>query len=194
MLLPLSAWAWLLVGLAALNLGVHGLNAALLVRAQLRRHRPLLRLAHALKEGDLGKASFQLDAIPDAPGEVLRAYCGRTVDSGPLSVARDRFLRGLLVAYPSPPLLISLLTGAMGSTAALLPLLVGIAVHADAAAAAADLGTSVSITAGQLAVLGAAEAGAGALVAIALAAVARRMDPGAPGVRRRLVRVLGGVR
>ncbi len=191
MWLPPAAWAWILVGMAALNLAVHGLNAALLLRAQLRRHRPLLRLAAALEQGDLDKARFQLDAIPGAPGETLRAYCQRTVEVGPLATARDRFVRGMLVAYPAVPLSLALLTGAVGATVALLPLLVGVAAHADAVAGAASLGAPIPAVAGQLALLGAAEAAAGALVAAALALVAGRLDPAAPGVRRRLARALG---
>ena len=192
MLLPLNVWAWILVTLAALNLGIQGVTALVLLRLHLRRHRPLMRAADAIERGDLGQARFLIEAIPGEPGAQLAGFCGRAVETDPPDVARNRFLRGYLATYPAAPLGAKLLTVVACGATALLPFLIGAAGRADALAQAAHLGGVPSPLALDLYRLGMLETAAAGTVAGALVLVAHRADPGARAVRRRLTRSLGG--
>ncbi len=192
--LPVAAWAWILVALACADLLVLALTGALLLRQVLRRHRPLLRLARALEDGDLDRARFHLDRVPLPEGRDLGAFCRRTVESGPVAQARDRLLRGCLAVYPAPPLLTKLAAVVLAGTGAALPAVFGCVGWTNVLANAAQTGEPVPTSAGTLLAVGAVESAALGLAAAVLVVLAHRLDPGAPGTQRRLVRMLSGDR
>ena len=187
-----ASWAWILVGLAGLNLLIQGGAAAWLLWQHLRRHRPLLQLAEAILEGDLDVARFLLASVNGPAGRELTAICRATIESGPPATARNRFLRAYLVAYPAPPLAGKLAIAVGCGTAALLPFLVAAAGRMDLAAAAAEQGAGLPRQALDLYRLGFAETVAASMVAWALVLVSNRLDPDARFVRRRLVARLTG--
>lgn len=190
--LPVTTWAWLLVALGCANLVVLVLATALVVRQYLGRHRPFGRLARSLEQGDLDRALFHLDRMPGAAGREMASFCRRTVESGPLDLARDRFLRGYLATYPVAPLIPKLVTTVLCGTGAALPALVGAAGWADSLAGAARYGEQVPETAQTLLLVGGVESVAIGVVAGVLVMVAHRFDPGSPGARRRWIRTLAG--
>lgn len=182
-----STWAWALAALTVVNLGTLGLTAAALVWLHLRRHRPLVQLAAAVADGDLDKARFLLDAVRGTPGRELSSICRPTLASGPPELARDRFVRAYLVAYPSVPLLPRLLAFVGCGTTAALPSLVGAAGWAAAVTASLELGTPVPDQATLLLQLGFAETLAAGAVTLALIGISHRVDPGSRSTRRKLV-------
>lgn len=182
-----TVWAWALAVLTVANLCTLGLTALVLVWFHLRRHRPLVQLAEAVAQGDLDQARFLLDAIRGAAGADLSAICRPTLHSGPSELARDRFIRAYLVAYPSVPLAPKLLSFVACGTTATLPLLVGAAGWAAAVTASLELGTPVPDQATLLLQLGFAETLAAGLVTLVLIVAAHRMDPGSRRTRRKLV-------
>ncbi len=187
-------WAWLLVFLAAANLLVQAAAAAVLLRAHLRRNRPLQQLAEVMLSGDLEKARYLLGQVPGDPGDQLRAICTPTFASGPLETARERFLTAFLVAYPGAPLGPKLGTALVCGTAALLPFLVGAAGRAAVVAAAMTVGAAVPDAALDLYRLGLLETLAAGMVAWAVVLGVHHLDPGARAVRRRLVEQLTELR
>jgi hypothetical protein len=182
-----TAWAWALAALTVVNLGTIGLTAVVLAWAHVRRHRPLVQLADALATGDLDQARFHLDALRGAAGAELSAICRPTLSSGPPELARDRFVRAYLVAYPSVPLLPKLLAFVCCGTTAALPLLVGAAGWAAAVTGSIEMGVPVPDQATVLLQLGLAETLAAGAVTLTLIAVSHRVDPGSRRTRRKLI-------
>jgi hypothetical protein len=182
-----TLWAWALAALTVANLGSLGLTAGVLVWVHLRRHRPLVQLADALAAGDLDKARFLLDAVKGTAGRDLAEICRPTLASGPPELARDRFVRAYLVAYPSVPLLPKLLAFVVCGTTAALPLLVGAAGWAAAVTASLEMGGAVPDQATLLLQLGLAETLAAGGVTLALIVVSHHIDPGSRRTRRKLV-------
>jgi hypothetical protein len=185
--LPLSTWAWAAAVLAMADLLLLGLTVCALAWRHHRRNRPLAQLAEALLQGDLDKARFLLEAIRGHEGREMVAICRPTLESGPPAVARERFLRGYLAAYPSTPLGLKLWTAVVCGAGALLPFIVAGAGRADAISGALALGAAEPEAALTLYQLGIAETAAAGAVAWALILVAHRMDPGSPSSRRRMV-------
>ena len=185
-----TPWAWGLAALTAANLIVISGTASWLMWSYFRRHRPLIQLAEAVADGDLDKARFLLEAVRGPAGAELSSICRPTLESGPPPVARDRFIRAFLVAYPTVPLFPRLLATVGCGTTALLPLLVGAAGWAAAVTSALEMGTPVPTQATLLLQLGFAEALAAGLVVLALLFTSHRMDPGSRTTRGRLIRRL----
>ena len=182
-----TPWAWVLVGLTVGNLLVLGATALGLMWSYFRRHRPLVLLAEAVAEGDLDKARFLIEAVRGDTGAELSAICRQTLESGPPDLARDRFIRAYLVAYPTVPLLPKLLATVACGTTALLPLLVGAAGWAAAVTAAREMGSPVPTQATVLFQIGLAETLAAGVVTLALVFVAHRLDPGSRRTRSKLI-------
>ncbi len=186
-LLPLTTWAWIVAGLAMADLLLLGLTACALAWRHHRRARPIQQLADAVEQGDLDKARFLLEAVRGVEGQEMVAVCRPTLESGPAPVARERFLRGYLAAYPSTPLGLKLWTAVVCGSGALLPFLVAGAGRADAIGRALTLGATEPEAALTLYQLGIAETAAAGAVAWALMLAAARWDPGSPPARRKMV-------
>ncbi len=182
-----TLWSWALVALTAANLCTLGLTAALLAWTFVRRHRPLVQLAETVAAGDLDKARFLLEAVRGAPGAELAAVCRPTLASGPPDLARDRFVRAYLVAYPAVPLPLKLLAAVVCGTTAVLPLLVGAAGWATAMTAATEVGVPVPSQAVLLLQVGLAETLAAGLVTLVLVVLIHHLDPASRSTRRKLV-------
>jgi len=182
-----TPWAWALAALTVANLVVIGGTAVLLAWVHVRRHRPLVSLADAVADGDLDKARFLIEAVRGSAGAELAAICRPTLVSGPPPLARDRFIRAYLVAYPAVPLSTKLLAFVGCGTTASLPALIGAAGWAASVTAALEMGTSIPGQATLLLQLGFAETIAAGLVTLALVFVAHRIDPGSRRTRRMLV-------
>ena len=182
-----ALWSWALVALTVANLCALGLTALLLAWAFVRRYRPLVQLAEAIAAGDLDKARFLLEAVRGAEGKELAAICRPTLASGPPEVARDRFVRAYLVAYPTVPLPLKVLATVVCGTTAMLPLLVGAAGWAAAVTAATEFGVPVPTQATLLLQVGVAETLAAGLVTAVLVVLVHRLDPGSRSTRRKLI-------
>ena len=186
-MIPLTTWAWVLAGLAVVDVLVLTTGAGLLAWRYHKRYRPMMQLADAVVGGDLDKARFLLAAVRGEGSTNLDTMARPSLQSGSPDTARDRFILAYLASYPTTSLGTKLLITVACGGAALLPFLIGAAGRADAVTTAVVLGLTPPEAALTLYQVGIAETAAAGSLAWALILIAHRTDPGAPSVRRRIV-------
>lgn len=182
-----TTWAWVLVGLAAVNVVLLAGTALVLALVHVRRHRPLVLLADAVARHDVEQARYHLARIGGRPGQLMDVALRRSLENGSPKMIRDRFIRGYLTGYPAASALLKLWTVVVCGTAAVLPYLVSCAGRAALATAALEQDRTIPIDALTLNQLGLVETVVAGAVAWALVLVAFRDDPGAGVVKRRIL-------
>ena len=186
-MIPLTTWAWVVAGLAVVDVLVLGACAGLLAWRFHKRYRPMMQLADAVVGGDLDKARFLLAAVGGSGSANLDAMTRPSLESGSPGEARYRFMLAYLASYPTTSLATKLPVTVACGCATLLPFLTAAAGRADAVTTAIVLGLTPPEAALTLYQVGIAETVAAGTLAWALILLAHRTDPGSPSVRRRIV-------